>query len=100
MDIAFRTSKLEKCYRSHAKAFRAWGSDVGRRYIQRINIIRTVRGVDELYRIPELKCHPLKGDRKGQYAVSLTGFYRLIFTLQGDRLELVMVEEVSKHYDD
>jgi proteic killer suppression protein len=100
LDIAFRTNKLEKCYCVHARAFRTWGLDVGRRYIQRINIIKAVRGMDDLYKMPELKCHPLKGDRKGQYAVSLTGFHRLIFTLQGERLEIVMVEEVSKHYDD
>ena len=55
---------------------------------------------DDLYKIPELKCHPLKGDRKGQYAISVTGFYRLIFTLQGERVDVVLVEEVSKHYDD
>ena len=100
MEIVFRTNKLEKCYRVNARALRAWGADVGRRYIQRINIIKWARGMDDLYKMPELKCHPLKGDRKGQYAVSLTGFQRLIFSLQGERLEVAMVEEVSKHYDD
>jgi len=44
--------------------------------------------------------HPLKGNRHGQFAVSLTGFYRLIFTLHGDALEIANIEQVSKHYDD
>ena len=100
MRVMFRTRQLEKCYTTYKHACRTWGDVVGRKYIQRINVIRMARGMDELYLIGELRCHPLKGDRKGEYAVSLTGFYRLIFTLQGDRLEVVMVEEVSKHYDD
>jgi len=36
----------------------------------------------------------------GQWALSLTGFHRLIFTLESDRLEIAMIEEVSKHYGD
>jgi proteic killer suppression protein len=50
--------------------------------------------------LPGLNGHPLKGSRKGEHAISLTGFYRLIFTLQGEQLEIVMLEEVSKHYGD
>jgi len=56
--------------------------------------------LDELQSLPGLRCHPLSGDRKGQYAVNLNGFYRLIFTLKGDVLEIVLIEEVSKHYGD
>jgi proteic killer suppression protein len=42
----------------------------------------------------------LKGDRSGEWAVKLTGFYRLIFTLEGKRLQIALIEEVSKHYGD
>ncbi len=51
-------------------------------------------------KLPGLRCHPLKGKRIGQYAINLNGFYRLIFTLTGETLEIVRIEEVSKHYDD
>ena len=56
------------------------------KYIQRINIIKQTRDIDDLLRFPGLRCHPLVGDRQGQYAINLTGFYRLIVTLQGDEL--------------
>jgi proteic killer suppression protein len=49
--------------------------------------------------LPGLRCHPLKGDRKGEFAVNLTGFMRLIFTVENEQLRIVMIEEVSKHYD-
>lgn len=100
MEVIFRTRKLRKCYLESQLAIRTWGYEVGQRYIQRIDIIQEARDINELCQLPALDCHPLKGSRKGQYAVSLTGFWRLIFTLHGERLEIVQVEEVSKHYGD
>ena len=100
MQIQFRTKKLEKQYTQHKLAVKAYGAEVARKYVQRINIIKQTKDYDELSNLPGLKCHPLKGDREGQYAIYLTGFYRLIFTLVGQSLEIVQIEEVIKHYDD
>ena len=100
MEITFRTKKLEREYRNNTAARKSYGVQVARKYIQRINIIKHTRNIDELLGLPGLRCHPLKGNRHGQYAVNLTGFYRLIFTLHGEALEIANIEEVSKHYDD
>ena len=100
MEIAFRTRKLQRQYERSADAMRAYGQQVGRKYIARINLMKQARDIDEIRQLPGLQCHPLKGDRAGQWAVTLTGFHRLIFTLEGNRLEIAMIEEVSKHYDD
>ena len=81
-------------------AIREFGDQVGRKYIARINIIKTSNSLADLEKLPGLRCHPLKGDRAGQYAVNLTGFHRLIFTFEDDILNIAMIEEVSKHYDD
>jgi len=98
--VQFRTGKLEKCYLESKQSVREFGSSVGRKYIQRINIIKAIDNLDDLKKLPGLRCHPLKGDRLGQYAINLTGFYRLIFTLEDDVLNIAVIEEVSKHYDD
>jgi len=100
VEIKFRTKKLEKCFLESKNAVKTFGRDVARKYIQRVNLIKAANSFDEVERLPALGCHELKGKRRGQYAVKLTGFYRLIFTLEGDRLSIVMIEEVSKHYDD
>ena len=100
MVVTFRTRKLEKEYREHIKGVKAYGPEVARKYIQRINIIKQVNNIEELMNLPALGFHALKGKRQGQYAVKLTGFYRMIFTLMGDALEIVHIEEVSKHYGD
>lgn len=100
MQILFRTRTLQRQYENSSYAIKAYGKDIAVKYIQRINIIKTVQNIDELIQIRALRCHPLKGRREGQWALKLTGFMRLIFTLEGDQLEIARIEEVSKHYDD
>jgi toxin HigB-1 len=98
--VVFRTRKLEKEYADGRLAIKAYGEQVGRKYVQRVSIIRSARDFETLKGLPGLNCHSLKGDRKGQWAIKLTGFMRLIVRLVGDAPEIVRVEEVSKHYDD
>ena len=98
--VTFKTRKLEKCYFTYKKAVKAFGDQVAKKYIQRINVIEETEDLDELCTLPVLRCHPLTGNRQGQYAIKLTGFYRLIFTMEEDSLTVVKIEEVSKHYDD
>ena len=100
MEIRFRTRKLEKQYANHQKAEKAYGKDVARKFVLRVKINKKARDIEELKRLPGLRCHELKGNCKGQWAVNLTGFYRLIFTLEGDCMEIARIEEVSKHYGD
>lgn len=100
MLIKFKSNKLKKQYEVSANAISAYGKDVGELYITRIDIIKSSNNIDDLKAIRVLRCHQLKGDRKGEWAINLTGRYRLIFTLHGDNLEIVRIEEVSNHYDD
>jgi len=100
VEIIFRTRKLEREYCQFNRATKAYGEVVARKYIARINIIKQAKNIEELEALPALRCHPLKGKRIGQFSIKLTGFYRLIFTLKGDALQIVQIEEVSKHYDD
>lgn len=100
MQVRFRTKELEQCYRQSGKAIRKFGRDVGQRYILRINLIKAVPDIATLKDLPGLRCHPLHGDRTGQWAATLIGRSRLIFTFQNDEMTIVRIEEVSKHYDD
>lgn len=100
MDVVFRTKKLERCFKVSKVAFAEFGEVVGRRYIQRINIIRSSRNLEDLKAQRSLRCHPLKGNRKGQWAINLTNRYRLLFSLKGKDVQIVQIEEVSNHYDD
>lgn len=100
MEVIFRTKKLETCYMDHLQGQRAWGPEVGRKYIQRIDLLQEASDMAEVRKLPGLDCHPLKGGRKGQFRVILHGRWRLIFSLHGDKARIIRVEEVSKHYGD
>lgn len=100
MRVSFKTNKLRDEYEQSKKGVKAYGEQIARKYVQRVNLIKRARDLEEVKGLPGLDCHPLKGRRKGQWAVKLTGFYRLIFTVTGDRLDVARIEEVSKHYDD
>jgi proteic killer suppression protein len=100
LKVKFRNNKLEKCYLKSANAVKVYGDVVARKYIQRINLIKAANSIEDLEKMPGLRFHSLKGNRAGEYAVSLTGFIRLIFMFEGDELNIVLIEEVSKHYDD
>ncbi|MHB8840749.1 MAG: type II toxin-antitoxin system RelE/ParE family toxin [Candidatus Aquicultor sp.] len=98
-DIEFKTKKLERCYLVSQYGQRVLGPDIARKYIERINILRSIESLDDLNAFPQLRFHSLKGDREGQYAINLTGYVRLIFTLQGSEMQVICIEEMSKHYE-
>jgi toxin HigB-1 len=100
VEVQFKTKKLKKQYENHRDAEKAYGREVARKYIGRIDIIRETKNLDELQTLPGLRCHALEGNLKGLWAVNLTGFYRLLFRLKGETLNIVCIEKVSKHYED
>lgn len=99
VQVKFKNNTLEKQYSNSKNAFADYGETVGKKYIGRINIIKSSKSIDDLKAIRALKCHELKGNRKGEWSIKLTGQMRLIFTLHGAQLEIAKIEEVSKHYD-
>lgn len=100
LEVKFRSKQLELCFAEFKAARKTWGDEVARKYILRINTLKHARDVDEISKLPGLRFHRLKGQRTGEYAIMLTGFYRLIVTLEGEHASVVRIEEVSKHYDD
>lgn len=99
MDVIFRNNRLRRCYAESARATRNWGPDVGRMYIRRIQMLYSVKDFQDAYHRPALRLHPLRSSQRGELSIYLTGRWRLIVT-KGDSEEIVIIEEVSNHYDD
>ena len=99
MKVQFGSRHLQRCYEESKEAIRTWGADVGRKYVQRVGILLATRTFADLYSIRALRLHPLKGEREGQYAITLTGRWRLILTCLPDE-QTIRIDEVSSHYDD
>jgi proteic killer suppression protein len=54
----------------------------------RLNVLNRAKELKDVA-LPGLGFHPLKGDRKGEYAITVTGNYRMTFRFEkGDVLDL------------
>lgn len=94
MEIDFATRRLATASRSLAEATHLFGVPTGRKYIQRLAVIRAVHQFTQLYGHRALQLHPLRGDRAGQYAMKLTANYRLIIEKIGeDAVRILGVED-------
>ena len=94
MYIEFATNRLTAASLRLSEATRLFGVPIGRKYIQRLAIIRAVERFTELYGHRTLRLHPLKGDRAGEYAMVLSGNYRLIIERTSeDTIRILGVED-------
>ena len=98
MEVEFATERLARSAQSLSEATRLLGAPIGRKFIQRLAIIRAVDKFAELYGHRALRLHPLKGDRAGQYAMTLTGNYRLIIERRSE--DMVRISGVEDYHGD
>jgi toxin HigB-1 len=92
--IEFSTNRLSNASISLSEASRLFGIPIGRKYIQRLAVLRAADKFTQLYGLQALRLHPLKGHRSGQYAVTLTGNYRLIIEkIEEDVVRIMSVED-------
>ncbi len=94
MEIEFSSKRLSNASTNLSEANRLFGVPIGRKYIQRLAILRAIDKFGQLYGLQALRLHPLKGNRSGQYAIMLTGNYRLIIEkIKEDAVRIVNVED-------
>lgn len=99
MHVYFRTSQLERAFEESDRAVRRWGEPVARKYITRIIQLANAQDYADIRKLASLRTHPLKGDRKGQWALDMTGRWRLIVEPSRNGREVTILE-VSQHYGD
>jgi len=52
---------------------------MARRVNQRMEELKAASNIEVMKTIPAANCHELKGNRQGEFAVNITGNFRLIF---------------------
>jgi proteic killer suppression protein len=98
VDIEFSSHHLTKASLSFSEAGQLFGIPVGRKYIQRLAVLRATDKFTQLYGHKALRLHPLKGDRAGQYSITLTGNYRLI--IKRVKEDIVRIMDVEDYHGD
>jgi len=94
VELEFASKRLASASINFSEAGRLFGVPIGRKYIQRLGLLRAADKFSGLFAFQALKLHPLKGVRDGQYAITLTGNYRLIIErIQEDKIRVMDVED-------
>ena len=78
MEITFENNKLEKLANDFSKCQKAMGQQRAKLFNRRLQDLRDADTLEDVRFLPGYY-HELTGDRKGQWACSLDGPYRLIF---------------------
>lgn len=83
MEIFYASNKLKKQFSSASEIKKAFGG-MAKKIAMRLDEMKSAPNLAVLQQIPQAQCHSLAGDRNGQWAVSISGNYRIIFTIGHD----------------
>ena len=98
MDIAYRNKRLKSVCTDYSAAKKAYGEQMAEMIHLRIDQISASESVQEMVRFNIGRCHRLKGDRDGKYACNLIQPYRLVFSVEGGRLQIARIEEIVDYH--
>lgn len=94
MEIEYASKRMSDASTSISESSRLFGVPIGRKYIQRLAILRAADKFSQLYGLRALRLHPLKDNRRSQYSMILSENYRLIIEkVQEDRVRIIDVED-------
>lgn len=84
MRVLFRNSRLQALCEDDKERRKKWGEPAARKVVQRILELEAAPTLQAAMRVPSLRCHPLKGELKGLFAVKVHEALRLIFRPSGE----------------
>ena len=79
MDIDFKRKKLQKICNVGKIANGELGSINAKKLKQRLMELKAAETLEDISHLPPMRCHELRGNRKGQLSVDLKHPYRLLF---------------------
>ena len=88
MIITFKSKKVKRIFDSRRDVLRVYGEVRGKKIINRMAVLRAATCLKEVPIEKPDRRHELSHNRKGQFAVNITGNYRLVFEPNNNRLPL------------
>ena len=95
MDITYKNNKIKKVCTDAKTAERTYGQEMADKIHQRIDEIGAADTVEMMI---QFHIHPLRQNRKGQYAVDLVHPYRLVFEKNGDEIQIANILEIVDYH--
>lgn len=98
MQISYKNKKIEKICTDTSYARKKYGLDMAIKIHQRVNEIKASDNVENMIKYRIGRCHELKGDRSGDYAVDLVQPYRLTFSVERNEVMIALIKEIIDYH--
>jgi proteic killer suppression protein len=98
LDILYKTNRLKKICTDYGTARQSYGQTMADKIHLRIQEITAADSVETLLQYSVGRCHPLKGNRDGEYAMDLVHPHRLVFEKREERLQLVKIVSIEDYH--
>lgn len=117
MEIIYHNKKVEELSLDIKKAIKKLGKDVAENLHKLINLLESFSNLYDISMFPRYRFHLLKGDRKGQYSITLSKSSKrrvilypldedgkIIIDFSNEKCALIKsikveIMEVSQHYE-
>lgn len=77
--IQFKNKKLERLFNRRDLIEKKYGKRLAKKIEQRMYELDAAEVLNDISHLPPLRCHQLKGPRKGHFAVNVTQKLRIVF---------------------
>lgn len=98
MLIQYKNRQIQRVCTVASVAERKYGKRMAEKIQQRVDEIMAADTVELMIQFRIGRCHPLKGDRKGQYAVDLVHPYRLVFKTRGTEVQIACILMIEDYH--
>jgi proteic killer suppression protein len=111
MDIRFKDRRLAKRCGDFAKLVQKYGRPNARLITRRLNQLHAMPNMALARKLPQMRCHELAGDRKGELAVDVEHPFRLVLEVDQDpvprkedggldwtRVEAVVIKAIEDYH--
>lgn len=98
MKITYKNNKIKKVCTNVSEAEKRHGLEMAEKIMLRIDQISAALSVEMMIQFRIGRCHPLKGNRKNQFAVDLVHPYRLVFEKKGTEIQIANIIEIIDYH--
>lgn len=98
MEITYKNKKIEQICTNAKVSDKAYGAQMSEKIQLRIDQIHAAESVEKMIEWNIGRCHPLTGDRKGQFAVDLVHPRRMVFEKHGDVIQIAHITEIVDYH--
>lgn len=98
MEITYKNKRIAKVCTCFEVAMKQYNRDMAIKIHRRVGEIISADTVELMIEHQIGRCHPLTGNRKGQYALDLVHPFRLIFEKHGKQIQIAHIVEITDYH--